>query len=57
MRTTSADTAVIGVAVDSREVAGGYLFVALPGERTDGHEFLGEPPRQEPRRLWFLRPR
>jgi len=34
--------AVAGVAVDSRNVEHGCLFVALPGERTDGHEFLGE---------------
>ena len=31
-----------GGAVDSREVLPGNLFVALPGERTDGHEFIGE---------------
>ncbi|MGA2479045.1 MAG: UDP-N-acetylmuramoyl-tripeptide--D-alanyl-D-alanine ligase [Spirochaetia bacterium] len=30
------------VAVDSRAVQPGSLFVALPGERTDGHEFLGQ---------------
>jgi UDP-N-acetylmuramoyl-tripeptide--D-alanyl-D-alanine ligase len=30
-----------GAAVDSRAVEPGYLFVALPGERTDGHRFLG----------------
>ena len=29
-----------GAAVDSREVRPGALFVALPGERTDGHRFL-----------------
>ena len=29
-----------GGAVDSREVRPGELFVALPGERTDGHRFL-----------------
>jgi UDP-N-acetylmuramoyl-tripeptide--D-alanyl-D-alanine ligase len=29
-----------GAAVDSRLVAPGQLFVALPGERTDGHRFL-----------------
>jgi UDP-N-acetylmuramoyl-tripeptide--D-alanyl-D-alanine ligase len=29
-----------GGAVDSREVQPGNLFVALPGERTDGHRFL-----------------
>lgn len=31
-----------GAAVDSRRVTAGRLFVALPGERTDGHRFLGE---------------
>jgi UDP-N-acetylmuramoyl-tripeptide--D-alanyl-D-alanine ligase len=32
---------VHGVCIDSREAAPGMLFVALPGERTDGHEYLG----------------
>ena len=32
---------ILGGAVDSREVAPGNLFVALPGERTDGHAFVG----------------
>jgi len=31
-----------GAAVDSRAVAPGNLFVALPGETTDGHRFLGD---------------
>ena len=31
-----------GAAVDSRLVAPGHLFVALPGERTDGHAHLPE---------------
>ena len=31
-----------GAAVDSRLVVPGQLFVALPGERTDGHRFLAE---------------
>ncbi|MGH2511456.1 MAG: UDP-N-acetylmuramoyl-tripeptide--D-alanyl-D-alanine ligase, partial [Candidatus Limnocylindrales bacterium] len=31
-----------GAAVDSRRVQPGNLFVALPGERTDGHEHLAE---------------
>jgi UDP-N-acetylmuramoyl-tripeptide--D-alanyl-D-alanine ligase len=31
-----------GAAVDSRAVASGNLFVALPGETTDGHRFLGD---------------
>ena len=29
-------------AIDSRQVIPGTLFVALPGERTDGHNFVGE---------------
>jgi UDP-N-acetylmuramoyl-tripeptide--D-alanyl-D-alanine ligase len=32
---------VRGGAVDSRAVEPGNLFVALPGERTDGHAFVG----------------
>jgi UDP-N-acetylmuramoyl-tripeptide--D-alanyl-D-alanine ligase len=31
-----------GAAVDSRLVTPGQLFVALPGERTDGHEFIAD---------------
>jgi UDP-N-acetylmuramoyl-tripeptide--D-alanyl-D-alanine ligase len=31
-----------GAAVDSRIVLPGQLFVALPGERTDGHQFLAD---------------
>lgn len=31
-----------GAAVDSREVTPGALFAALPGERTDGHNFLAD---------------
>ncbi len=31
---------VTGVAIDSREVRPGNLFVALPGARVDGHDFV-----------------
>ncbi|MEN0021438.1 MAG: Mur ligase family protein, partial [Planctomycetota bacterium] len=31
-----------GVAIDSREIAAGAAFVALPGERTDGHRFVAQ---------------
>lgn len=31
---------VRGICTDSREVEQGILFVALPGERTDGHNFI-----------------
>ncbi len=33
---------VLGAAVDSRAVRAGNLFVALPGERTDGHGFIAD---------------
>ncbi|MCC7167960.1 MAG: UDP-N-acetylmuramoylalanyl-D-glutamyl-2, 6-diaminopimelate--D-alanyl-D-alanine ligase, partial [Rhodospirillales bacterium] len=29
-----------GVSIDSRSLASGDLFVALKGERTDGHDYL-----------------
>ncbi len=29
-------------AIDSRQVIPGSMFVAIPGERVDGHDFLGE---------------
>jgi len=32
---------ISGAAVDSRQVQPGNLFVALPGENTDGHRFVG----------------
>src|SRR5688572_7015117 len=31
---------ISGVAYDSRRVTPGMLFVAIPGQRTDGHEFI-----------------
>jgi UDP-N-acetylmuramoyl-tripeptide--D-alanyl-D-alanine ligase len=34
------ETILTEAAVDSRQVIPGSLFVALPGERTDGHDFL-----------------
>jgi UDP-N-acetylmuramoyl-tripeptide--D-alanyl-D-alanine ligase len=38
---TRSDRPIRGGAVDSRAVEPGNLFVALPGERTDGHAFVG----------------
>ncbi|WP_341678211.1 UDP-N-acetylmuramoyl-tripeptide--D-alanyl-D-alanine ligase [Niveibacterium sp. SC-1] len=35
-----ADATVAGVSTDSRGIAAGQLFVALRGERFDGHEFV-----------------
>src|ERR1700759_2422352 len=37
---------VSGVAYDSREVGPGDLFVALKGEATDGHRFVGQAFKQ-----------
>ena len=37
---TGAPVAFSGVCVDSRRVAAGDLFVALPGENVDGHDFV-----------------
>jgi len=36
------ERAIRGGAVDSRAVEPGQLFVALPGERTDGHRFVSD---------------
>jgi UDP-N-acetylmuramoyl-tripeptide--D-alanyl-D-alanine ligase len=36
-----AETVVTGVAIDSRAARPGDLFVALPGERVDGHAYVG----------------
>ncbi len=36
------ETEVMGLAYDSRQVKPGYLFVCIPGLKTDGHEFAGQ---------------
>lgn len=33
-------TEVLGVVIDSRQVESGYLFVAILGEKVDGHKFI-----------------
>ncbi len=38
---TGDDARFVGVSTDSRSIAAGELFVALRGERYDGHAFLG----------------
>jgi len=38
--TEAAETLIRGAAVDSRRVRPGDLFVALPGDRVDGHRFV-----------------
>jgi UDP-N-acetylmuramoyl-tripeptide--D-alanyl-D-alanine ligase len=39
-RQVGADRDFVGVAVDSRKIREGQLFVALRGERVDGHDFV-----------------
>ncbi len=38
----NAAAVITEAAVDSRQVIPGSLFVAMPGERVDGHDFVGE---------------
>jgi UDP-N-acetylmuramoyl-tripeptide--D-alanyl-D-alanine ligase len=40
--TTPGDQQVRGVSIDSRRMGKENLFVAIPGERYDGHQFVGE---------------
>lgn len=37
-----AEHVITEAAIDSRQVIPGALFVAIPGERADGHNFIGE---------------
>jgi len=41
-RVEGEDVTVTRAAADSREVGEGHLFVALPGDRADGHDFVGQ---------------
>ena len=43
-RVVGADVAFNGVATDSRTLKTGALYVALRGERFDGHDFAGVHP-------------
>jgi UDP-N-acetylmuramoyl-tripeptide--D-alanyl-D-alanine ligase len=42
LRSGSGDVRVVGISTDSRRVEPGELFVALKGERFDGHDFIHE---------------
>src|SRR6185503_17317138 len=37
-----ATTVITEAVIDSRQVIPGSLFVAIPGENADGHDFVGE---------------
>lgn len=36
------DVAILGAQIDSRHILPGQLFVALPGARVDGHDYIAE---------------
>jgi UDP-N-acetylmuramoyl-tripeptide--D-alanyl-D-alanine ligase len=36
------ETVINEATIDSRQVIPGSMFIALPGERTDGHQYIGE---------------
>jgi len=42
IRPAEANAVITEAVVDSRQVIPGGFFVALPGERVDGHDFVGE---------------
>lgn len=41
-RPPMAEMVITEAAIDSRQVIPGSLFIALPGERVDGHDFIGD---------------
>ena len=41
-RTLDGDVELSGISYDTRDIAPGALFVALPGYKTDGHKFIRE---------------
>lgn len=41
-RPADAQTVITEAAVDSRQIIPGSLFVAIPGERADGHEYVAD---------------
>lgn len=47
---------VTGVAIDSRAVQPGHLFVALAGEKTDGHRYLQQALQQGAAAVVISRP-
>ena len=46
LRISGADAEIVGVSADTRKVQPGNLFVALKGERVDGHDFVAAAKQQ-----------
>jgi UDP-N-acetylmuramoyl-tripeptide--D-alanyl-D-alanine ligase len=42
LRIENATAVITEAAIDSRQVIPGSLFVCIPGEQVDGHNFIGE---------------
>ncbi len=42
VRPKAATAVITEAAIDSRQVIPGGMFVAIPGERVDGHDFIAE---------------
>lgn len=42
VRLPNANAVITEAAIDSRQVIPGSLFVAIPGEKVDGHNFLAD---------------
>ena len=55
-RLLGADGGFRGVGIDSRQDLSGRLFVALPGERHDGHDFAASARDQGASALMVQRP-
>ncbi len=55
-RHSGADVSVAGVSIDSRSIEAGQLFIALRGERFDGHDFVGAAERRGAAALMVERP-
>lgn len=55
-RAATLPTALREVVIDSRQVKAGDLFVALPGERVDGHAYIGDAFRRGARAALVSRP-
>ena len=36
------DIDISGIAIDSRKVQKGYLFIAMKGTQVDGHQYIGK---------------
>ena len=50
----STSCALAGITADSRKVQPGWAFVAIPGEKVDGHSFVPAGASHEVPPSWWL---